>query len=203
MTKLIIGTTNPAKIAQIRDTVVSLGILVEGIDKSLIPEVIEDGNTAQENAKKKATAYAKVINQTVFSMDNALYFDGLSPENQPGIHVRRINHLDAVNDEELLEHYVSLIKSLGGKTTGHWEYGICIAQPDGKIFETTLKTPNRIFTDKRSEKIVEGYPLESIQIDTITGTDKYFSEMTSQEQAELWRRIMGPKICSFVKDSLI
>ncbi|MFA6585545.1 MAG: non-canonical purine NTP pyrophosphatase [Candidatus Paceibacterota bacterium] len=202
MKKIIMGTTNPAKIKQLSDILSSIDITVEGVDKKSLPEVIEDGNTAQENARKKAMTYSKFLNQTVFSMDNALFIDGLKSEDQPGIHVRRINHLDAVNDEELLEHYVQLIRSLGGKTTGHWEYGICIAQPNGKIFETTLKTPPRIFTSKRSKKIVQGYPLESIQIDTITGTNKYFSEMTTIEQAELWRKIMGPKVCSFVESAI-
>lgn len=198
--KLIIGTMNPAKIAQIRDAIVSTGILVEGIDKSLIPEVIEDGNTAQENAKKKATTYARAINKTVFSMDNALYFDRLLPENQPGIHVRRIGGLNAVNDVELLEHAISLVESLGGKATGYWEYEICIAKPDGEIFEMTLKTP-RIFTSKKSEKTIPGYPLESIQIDP--KTNKYISEMSSEEQAIFWQENIGEKICLFVKDSLM
>lgn len=197
--KIIIGTTNPAKVAQIRDALLLVDIQVEGIDKKLLPEIIEDGTTAQENAKKKATAYSKAIKQTVFSMDNALYFDGLSQEDQPGIHVRRIGGSIAVNDTELLEHSISLIKQLGGKTTGYWEYGICIAQPDGKFFEMTLKTP-RIFTSKRSEKIVEGYPLESIQIDPETG--KYISEMTPEEQSIFWQKNIGTKICSFVKSVL-
>lgn len=195
MKKLIIGTTNPAKVAQLRGALSSINVQVEGIDKKSLPEVIEDGSTVQENARKKATAYAKVTGQTVFSMDNALYLDGLSPENQPGIHVRRIGGSLAADDAELLEHGVSLIESLGGKATGYWEYGICIAQPDGKVFEMTLKTP-RIFTSKKSTKVISGYPLESIQIDP--ETNKYISEMTSEEQATFWQKNIGSKLCAFV-----
>lgn len=199
MFKLIIGTTNPAKLAQLRDALSPIDIQVEGIDKKLLPEITEDGNTAEENARKKAVAYAKAIGQTVFSMDNALYINDLPSEKQPGIHVRRIGGSVAVNDEELLLHGISLIKSLGGKTTGYWEYGVCIAQPDGKFFEMTIKTP-RIFTSKRSEKVVQGYPLESIQIDPETG--KYISEMTEKEQAKFWQNNLGTKLCSFVKSVL-
>jgi len=196
MKTLIVGTTNPAKVAQIRDALAPIGVQVEGVaDKKLLPEVVEDGKTVQENARKKATAYAKALGRIVFSMDNALFLDDLAPENQPGIHVRRIGGSLAVNDAELLEHGISLIESLGGKTTGYWEYGICIAEPDGKVFEMTLKTP-RMFTSKKSEKIVQGYPLESIQIDPETG--KYISEMTTEEQAEFWQRTLGSKLCSFV-----
>ncbi len=196
MKTLIVGTTNPAKIAQLSDVLAPISVHVKGIDKKLLPEVIEDGITAEENARKKAIAYSKAIGQTVFSMDNALYLDGLAPENQPGIHVRRIGGTIALNDMELLEHGITLIKSLGGKATGYWEYGICIAQPDGKIFEMTIKTP-RIFTSKKSEKIVSGYPLESIQIDPVTG--KYISEMTPEEQAIFWQKNIGEKLCEFVE----
>ncbi len=196
MKTLTIGTTNPAKITQIRDALSSLQIQVEGIvDKNMLPEVIEDGVTVQENARKKAVTYAKALNHTVFSMDNGLFLDGLSPERQPGIHVRRIGGILASTDNELLEHAIALVTSLGGKTTGYWEYGICVANPLGHIFETTIKTP-RVFTDKPSQKIVQGYPLESIQIDP--ETNKYISDMTAEEQKQFWQQTIGNELCMFI-----
>jgi len=200
MKKLIMGTTNPAKIAQVRDALVLADIQVEGVaDKSLLPEVVEDGATVQENARKKAVAYARALGQTVLSMDNALFLDGLAPENQPGIHVRRIGGLLAATDEELLDHGVALVASLGGNVTGYWEYGICIADPNGNISETTVRTP-RIFTSKRSNKSVPGYPLESIQIDPETG--KYISEMSTGEMAAFWQRTLGTALCAFASNVL-
>lgn len=200
MKKLIMGTTNPAKIAQVRDALAAAGIQVEGVaDKKLLPEVVEDGATVQENARKKAVAYAKALGQTVISMDNALFLDGLAPENQPGIHVRRIGGSLAATDAELLDHGVALVESLGGNVTGYWEYGICIANPSGKVSETTLRTP-RVFTSKRSDKSVSGYPLESIQIDP--ETDKYISEMTTEEMTDFWQRTLGAPLCAFVSSAL-
>lgn len=74
MKTLVMGTTNPAKIAQVRDALAPADIQVEGVaDKKLLPQVIEDGATVQENARKKATVYAKALGKTVFSMDNALF----------------------------------------------------------------------------------------------------------------------------------
>lgn len=200
MKRLVMGTTNPAKIAQVRDALVSAGIQVEGVaDKKLLPEVVEDGATVQENARKKAVAYAKALGQTVLSMDNALFLDGLAPEDQPGIHVRRIGGSLAETDAELLNHGAALVESLGGKVAGYWEYGICIADPSGKISETTLRT-SRVFTSKRSDKSIPGYPLESIQIDPETG--KYISEMTSEEMAAFWQRSLGVPLCAFVSSAL-
>lgn len=200
MKKLIMGTMNPAKITQVRDALASAGIQVEGVaDKKLLPEVIEDGATVQENARKKAVAYAKALGQTVISMDNALFLNGLASEDQPGIHVRRIGGTFAATDAELLEHGVALVESLGGNVTGYWEYGICIADPSGKVSETTLRTP-RVFTSKRSDRSVPGYPLESIQIDP--ETNKYISEMTPEEMAAFWQRTLGAPLCAFVKGAL-
>src|SRR3990167_2823884 len=200
MKQLIMGTTNLAKIAQVRDALVSIDIQVEGVtNKKLLPEVIEDGNTVQENARKKAVVYAKALGQTVISMDNALFLDGLAPENQPGIHVRRIGGTIAATDAELLDHGVALVESLGGNVTGYWEYGICIADPSGKISETTLRTP-RVFTSKRSDRSVPGYPLESIQIDPETG--KYISEMSTGEMAAFWQRTLGTALCAFASNVL-
>lgn len=198
MKTLVIGTTNPAKVAQVRDVLLPAGIQLEEItetEKELLKGIAEDGATAQENARKKAIAYSKALGKTVFSMDNALFFDGLAPEDQPGIHVRRIGGSFAATDEELLDHAVALVKSLGGTVTGHWEYGVCVADPSGKFSETTFRTP-RIFTSKRSKKMVPGYPLESIQIDP--ETSKYISEMTPDEMANFWQRTLGAPLCTFV-----
>jgi len=194
------GTTNPAKVAQVRDALASAGILVEGVaDKSLLPQVVEDGTTVQENARKKAVAYARVLQQSVLSMDNALFLDGLADDAQPGIHVRRIGGKNAATDDELLKHGIELISSLGGRATGHWEYGICLATSDGEISETTIRTP-RIFTSTPSSTIVPGYPLESIQIDPDSG--KYISEMNPEEVSDFWQRTLGAELCAFVTRSL-
>lgn len=200
MKTLTIGTTNPAKIAQIRDALSSLKIVVEGVtDKSLLPLVVEDGRTVQENAQKKALAYARALGRTVFSMDNALFLDGLAPEEQPGVHVRRIGGREASTDDELLEHGIALITSLGGNATGYWEYGVCIANPEGALWEMTLKTA-RVFTSRPSHKVVLGYPLESIQIDP--ETNMYISEMSPSERAAFWQRTLGEPLAEFVGKTL-
>lgn len=196
MKTLTIGTTNPAKIAQIKDALSSLSIVVDGVvDKTLLPTVVEDGHTVQENARKKALAYACALGRTVLSLDNALFLDGLSPEAQPGVHVRRIGGTEAATDAELLQHGIALITSLGGKATGYWEYGVCIANPDGEFWELTLKTP-RVFTSAPSQRIVSGYPLESIQIDPETNI--YISEMSTEERATFWQRTLGKPLAEFV-----
>ena len=160
MQQIIVGTKNKAKLAQIKGALASLQLNIIGLPDDNLPDVKEDGKTAQENAKKKALAYAGVLGHPVLSMDNALYFENLPDEKQPGINVRRIEgRSDRPTDTELLNYYSELIKGLGDKVNGHWDFAICFAYPDGKIHETTIVSP-RIFTSKISSKTIEGYPLE-------------------------------------------
>lgn len=196
MEKITVGTTNQAKITQISSVLSPLGIEVVGVvDKQLLPEVVEDGLTARENARKKATVYAKALGERVLSMDNALYLDGLSPEHQPGTHVRRVDGRN-LSDSELLDYYCEVTRSLGGTTGGYWEYGICIADPTGKFWEVSIQTP-RVFTEVRSVNVIPGYPLESIQIDPQSG--KYISDMSKDEQSEFWRKTIGVELMNFVQ----
>jgi inosine/xanthosine triphosphate pyrophosphatase family protein len=198
MKEIIFGTKNPAKIAQVQGVLAPLGIKIKGIEGyDKLPEIIEDGETAQENARKKAITFAMAIGKPVFSMDNALYFDELKDSLQPGIHVRRIGKNDHRHtDEELIEYYANLINNHGGKMIGRWHFAVAIAKPDGNVIEGLLVSPPRHFTSKVSPKIISGYPLESLQIDQ--GTGKYISEMTESELASFWQRAVGNQLHNFM-----
>jgi len=199
MKQIVIGTKNIAKINQIRGALTLSGIEVNGLPSNIVfEEIKEDGITAQENAKKKALVYAQTLNRPVLSMDNALYFDDLKSEEQPGINVRRITGRDdRPTDAELTDHYQKLISRLGDTIKGRWEFAVCIARPDGSTEETTIISP-RVFVSKKSKKNVQGYPLESLQIDPESG--KYISEMTQEEQNLFWQKTIGTPLCKFVKN---
>lgn len=196
--EILFGTTNEAKVKQLQGALAPIGVQVNGVkDKSSLPPVDEDGKTAQENARKKAITYAKVLGKTALSMDNALYFDKLPAEEQPGLHVRRINTGSAMpTDEDLLVYYSKLIERFGKRTTGRWEFAICVATPDGRFEEITIISP-RIFTSVSSSKTFPGYPLESMQIDPDTG--KYISEMNQKEQDLFWQRVIGKPLQEFIR----
>ena len=197
MAEIIVGTTNEAKVQQIRGALRNIGIVVNGVeDKSLLPDVKEDGLTAIDNARKKALAYSASLGHTVLSMDNALYIHGLNDNQQPGLHVRRIDGVERSSDEDLIKYYVKTISSLGDTAKAHWEFGVCVANPKGLLGETKIVSPERIFTTKVGAGAVPGYPLDSIQIDPISG--KYFSEMRQQETDEFWQQSIGKELSDFV-----
>ena len=194
MKEIIFGTANPGKIAHVQAALSPLNIKVLGLSEfGDFPDVEEDGKTPQENSKKKAMVYCKAIGRPVLSMDNALYIDGLDDESQPGMHVRRIpGSKERPTDEQMLEYYSALIEKHGGKMTGHWEFSMCIAFPDGTAKEVTAISKTRYFTSKVSPERMPGYPLESIQIDK--ELDKYIVEMTKEESDLFWQESVGDEL---------
>jgi len=198
MQELIVGTSNLAKLQMIRDALAPLSIRVKGAhDLGIILDVDEDGWTAQENARKKSVAYARATGQRVLSIDNALYLDGLPDHEQPGIATRRIPGLNGrASDAQLLAYYAQRIAQLGGRVDGRWEFAICIADADGRYFETTIRSP-RTFISPPSAMMIPGYPLESIQIDPASGA--YLSEMSAEEQTAFWQRMIGCELCNFLR----
>lgn len=139
MKTIIVATGNPDKVNKIRHGLSGIKIKVVGLPKKVRSiEVVEDGNTPQENARKKAIAFAQNIDRVVLSSDSALYIDGLPDAEQPKTKVRRIGgREDRPTDEELIDYYSKVFKKLSGRVRGKFEDAICIATPEGKLYETS------------------------------------------------------------------
>jgi XTP/dITP diphosphohydrolase len=85
---LVIATRNPGKTAEIRDLLVDFPVTVKNLDDfGPIPEVIEDGDTFDENAYKKASFTARVLGYPALSDDSGLVVDALG--GAPGVHSAR------------------------------------------------------------------------------------------------------------------
>lgn len=123
--KILYGTTNQGKLLAMKKS-------VEGLDMELLclrdiegelPKINENGKTPLENAELKARAYFAAFHMPVFSCDSGLYFDELTEEEQPGIHVRRVGGKE-LTDDEMIAHYASLAERHGGKITGRYRNAI-------------------------------------------------------------------------------
>lgn len=197
MRKIVFASTNQAKVLQISGALKGVAN-VTGVSKDTkLPDVIEDGKTASENARKKALTYASHLNKTVMSMDNALYIDGLRPEEQPGLTVRTpfgTNH--RLSDDEMIKYYSALVARLGGAARVSWDFAVCLATPDGNFREVVIKQFAK-FTSNACVERLAGYPLDSLLINPFTG--KYVAEETPEERAEFWEKTMGRELKAFVE----
>ena len=68
-----------------------------------IPDVIEDKNTIEENAKKKAEECYEIFKSPIISDDSGLFVDAL--DGRPGVHSKRyagLNSTDVENNQKLI-----------------------------------------------------------------------------------------------------
>jgi XTP/dITP diphosphohydrolase len=103
--QLLVGTTNLGKLAEIREVLKDLP--VESIAVSSLrkwPQVVEDGQTFEENAIKKARTFAGFSGCVTLADDSGLVVDAL--DGAPGVHSARFSGEDANdarNNEKLLQ----------------------------------------------------------------------------------------------------
>jgi 8-oxo-dGTP diphosphatase len=180
--KLLYGTGNPAKLSAMKSRLEQLDIELIGLNDleaegNIIPEVVECGNTPLENAKLKALAYYEAFHIPVFSCDSGLYFDNVSDEIQPGVHVRNIKG-KCLSDDEMLKYYSGLVKDYG-KLVARYRNAICFVMDEKHVYEAmepNMESEKFILTDKPHSTIrKEGFPLDSISIDIRTG--KYYYDL--------------------------
>ncbi|MCL2461285.1 MAG: hypothetical protein FWF44_01350 [Defluviitaleaceae bacterium] len=210
MTTLIYATGNPAKLDWMKRELSPLDIRLLGLkDISFTPpEVDESGNDPLENAKIKALAYYKAIHtQTelkfpVFSCDSGLYIKGAPDYMQPGVHVRNVNG-KRLDDGEMIEYYANIARQMGGKVFAGYRNGICLVVSEGEVYEYMggdIASREFILTDRPHQKRVEGFPLDSLSVETASG--KYYFDLDDDRIkddyaeggfAEFFRRSLGKR----------
>ncbi len=93
---LVIATRNKGKTAEIRDLLDPFPITIKNLDDfGPIPEVVEDGDTFDENAYKKASFTARVLGYPALSDDSGLVVAAL--DGAPGVHSARYAGPDATD----------------------------------------------------------------------------------------------------------
>ncbi len=184
MKKVLFATENESKCGRFKNALSKNNIeiiTINDIDKK--QDIIENGKDAIENALIKARAYAKVCDIPVFAMDDNLYIDNLPKEKQPGMYVRRVNG-KRLTDDEMIEYYSNLAKVYGekGRLTCRWVYGIAVISNSHEYTYTWSKDDFYI-VDKPSNKINQGYPLNTISINK--KLNKYFTDITEDDKKKI------------------
>jgi XTP/dITP diphosphohydrolase len=108
--QVLIATSNQGKLRDFRGAAAAHGITVEGVaDFASLPEAVEDGETFEENARKKAEHYSRLVpGELVLADDSGLAVDALG--GAPGVYSARFaaagdeagNSSDAANNARLV-----------------------------------------------------------------------------------------------------
>lgn len=148
--RMIFATGNEGKMKEVRMILADLGYEILSLkDIGYDKEIIEDGNTFEENALIKAKTIAKERNEIVLADDSGLEVDYM--DKQPGIysarflgedtsyHVKNQYIIDQLKDAKLEER------------TARFVCAIACAFPDGKTLTTRGTIEGYIGYEERGE----------------------------------------------------
>ncbi len=178
--KLLIASRNKDKIAEIKDILKNLDLkIVTALDFPDLPEVIEDKDTIEGNAIKKAVECAEFTGLLTIADDTGLFIKALNGE--PGVYAARY----AGEYCTYKDNREKLLKNMNGKINRKAEFQTvsALASPKRLIGTAAGKVDGKI---TKKEIGNNGFGYDSIfQADE---SDKTFGEMTDKEKHKISHR---------------
>ena len=136
MRRLLIATTNPDKLREIRGVLAGVPVdLLSLADVPPLPEPEETGDTFQANARLKALHYAAANPLVTVAEDSGLVVDALDGE--PGVRSARFLRADATYPERFTEIYRRLAQRPEAPRTARFVCALAVARGAELLFETT------------------------------------------------------------------
>lgn len=200
MKKVVFATGNQSKSKRFSEGLLKKDIEVLSLkDLQITLDVEENGENAIENARIKARACYQKTHMPTIGMDDNLYLENVPDDMQPGMFVRRVNG-KTLNDDEMIEHYVGLVKQYGknGILNSKWIYGMVVIDENGNESTYSWSKGNFYMTDIVSDKINPGYPLNSIS--KYKAVDKYFTDELTEEEKNLIN-VSEDDVVEFIADN--
>jgi len=137
--RILVATTNPGKIAELK-AMLDVDVELVGLaDFQGMAEIEEDGTTFAENARKKALGYAKATGLWTIADDSGLVVDAL--DGAPGIKSARFSGEKEADrgllDRKNMAKVLKLLEDVPGeKRTARFVCHLCLASPERILIET-------------------------------------------------------------------
>lgn len=189
--KLLIGTTNPAKIADYRKYLVHSNLEIVALEDVgiIMNEPVEIGRTFEENALQKARFYAEKTEYPTLADDGGLEIDAL--EGEPGVYSRRWVGPHGT-DEDRIEKVFQRMEGVPlGERTARFRIVLAVYFPAEREFITVEKANEVIIPDKSSPRREPYFPYRSVMY--LPKYEKYFVELTPEERREVDHRASACK----------
>ena len=188
MTKrpILAATTNPGKIAELK---ACFGGGIEWLslsDFGDLPEIVEDGDTFAENARKKALGYARATGRWAVADDSGLVVDAL--DGAPGVKSARFSG-EKSSDRGLLDYknMAKVLQLLEGvsaeKRVARFVCCLCLASPEKVLIETEGTLEGVIIEEQRGEN---GFGYDPIFY--VPNLNKTVAQLTSEEKNAISHR---------------
>jgi XTP/dITP diphosphohydrolase len=188
--RVLLATSNAGKLRDFAGAAASFGIAIANVpDFSSLPQVIEDGSTFEENARKKAESYSLAVpGELVLADDSGLEIDALG--GAPGIHSARYaaaephaaecNTDDEANNARVLCELEAVSKQ---DRTARFVSVLAVAR-DGQTLRTFRGTAEGIILEAPQGKNGFGYD----PLFYFPQIGKTFAELSAEEKAQYSHR---------------
>jgi XTP/dITP diphosphohydrolase len=182
---LIIATKNRNKLEEIRQILAETGLKVMGTtDIQSLPDVVEDGLSFEENARKKALTIAKLTGRLTLADDSGLVVDALN--GRPGVLSARYsgeNATPAENNRKLLDELKGVPMK---KRTARFVCVMALARPSGKVSVVEGRAEGIITSELRGG---EGFGYDPLFL--VPEKGKTFAEMAPAEKNRISHRAIA------------
>ncbi len=173
--RLVVASANPAKIAELVDL---LGgrYAIEPRPPELA-DTVEDGDTLEANALKKAREVASFSGVAALADDTGLFVDAL--EGRPGVHTARYAG-ESATSEQNVARLLAELDGLGDPAGRSAAFATVIAlvEPDGTSTVAQGRVAGRIASAPRGEG---GFGYDPVFV-PLEGDGRTFAEMTPDEK---------------------
>lgn len=148
--KLLLASHNRGKLLEIQALLADLQLeLVSPMDLGLSLHVLEDGQTYQENAARKALAFAQAAGILSLADDSGLEVDAL--DGLPGLHSARFSPVPGATDQD---RRALLLQKLQGKPQpwrACFRCVVALSSASGEMWFTEGVCPGVIIPEERGQ----------------------------------------------------
>jgi XTP/dITP diphosphohydrolase len=195
--RLLIATENQGKVREIQALLDGLEVeLVTPKSLGLELNVVEDGATYEENAGKKAVAYARASGLISIADDSGIEVDALG--GAPGLYSARYSPLPNATDADRRAY---LLQNLQGKPrpwTAHFHATIAISTPEGSLYFAEGNCYGEIIPEERGEN---GFGYDSIFF--VPALNRTTAELSMEEKNRLSHRALAVQNAKPILQKLI
>lgn len=182
MNKLLIATNNQGKVLELQELLTGSGIeFVTPAQIDLQLEVDEDGSTYQENAGKKAVAFAQASGLIALADDSGLEVEVLN--GAPGLYSARYSPKPGAKDGDRRAFLLENLKDKPRPWKAHFHATIAIATPNGEVEFAEGNCYGEIIPDERG---TGGFGYDPIFL--LTDLGKTMAELEMDEKNNLSHR---------------
>ncbi len=181
--KLVLATRNLGKVRELGEMLsdqrkVEILSLIDFPDA---PQIVEDGETYQDNAVKKAAQIAEHTGYLTLGDDSGLEVDALN--GAPGVHSARYAGENA-SDAQRIEKLLDALKDVpDDQRTARFKCAIAIAEPEGQSNVVVGVCEGKIIRESRG---VHGFGYDPVFVPA--GYDRTFAELGDEVKNRISHR---------------